>query len=157
MRCIFEGKWFQSAWCADWLPCNIMAKELVPIVLSCGSWGPLLARKRALFQCDNSSVVDAIKKRSSKDPLVMHLLRCLWLFVAVYDIDLTAEHIAGITNQVADMLSRNQIEQFFSKHPQVSHLPTLLSPSLLHIVSPQQLDWTSPVFRQCFKDIISMA
>ena len=82
----------------------------------------------------------------------MHLLRCLWLFVAVYDIDLAAEHIAGVTNQVADMLSR----KFFSEHPQVSHLPTPLPPSLLHIASPQKLDWTSPHFRQYFKDTISM-
>ena len=153
----FEGKWFQYAWCADWLPCNIMAKELVPIILSCGSWGPLLTKKHVLFQCDNSSLVDAIKKGSSKDPLVMHLLRCLWLFVAVYDIDLAAEHIAGVTNQVADMLSRNQTEKFFSEYPQVSHLPTPLPPSLLHIASPKKLDWTSPLFRQYFKDTISMA
>ena len=152
----FEGKWFQSARCTDWLPCNIIAKELVSIVLSCVSW-PLLARKLVLFLCDHSSLVGAIKKGSSKNPLVMHLLRYLWLFVAVYDIDLTAEHIAGITNQVADMLTRNQVEQFFSKHPQVSHLPTPLLPSLLHIVSPLKLDWTSPIFRQYFEDILSMA
>ena len=34
----FEGKWFQSPWSPDWLPCNIMAKELVPIIFSCGVW-----------------------------------------------------------------------------------------------------------------------
>ena len=153
----FEGKWFQSPWSPDWLPCNIMAKELVPIIFSCGVWGCHLARKRVLFQCDNYSLVAAINKGSSKDPLVMHLLRCLWMFVALYDIDIITEHIAGITNQVADMLSRNRAEQFLSQYPQVSHLPTPLPPPLLLIVSPQKLDWTSPCFRQYFKDTISMA
>ena len=78
-----------------WLPCNIMAKELVPIIFSCGVWGHHLARNRVLFQCDNYSLVAAINKGSFKDPLIMHLLRCLWLFVALYDIDIVAKHIAG--------------------------------------------------------------
>ena len=108
----FEGRWFQYPWPPNWIPCNIMPKELVPIVLSCGVWGPHFARQRILFQCDNNSVVTAINKGASKDPLVMHLLRCLWLFVALYDIDIVAEHIPGATNQVADMLSRNQTDQF---------------------------------------------
>lgn len=38
----------------------IMIKELVPVVLS---WGPQLARNRVLFQCNNTRVVAAIKKR----------------------------------------------------------------------------------------------
>ena len=134
-----------------------MAKELVPIILRCGVWGPYLVRQCILFQCDNYSLVVAINKGSSKHPLVMHLLRCLWLFVALYDIDIVAEHIAGATNQVADMLSRNRSDQFLSQYPQVSRLPTPLPPSLLLIVSPHKLYWTSQSFRDCFKDTISVA
>ena len=153
----FEGRWFQYPWPPNWIPCNIMPKELVPIVLSCGVWGSHFARQRILFQCDNNSVVTAINKGASKDPLVMHLLRCLWLFVALYDIDIVAEHIPGATNQVADMLSRNQTDQFHIQYPQVSRLPTPLPSPLLLIVSPQRPDWTSQSFRQCFSHIISMA
>ena len=80
----------------------------------------------------------------------MHLLRCIWMFVALYDIDIVTEHIAGITNKVANMLSRNQAEQFLSQYPQISYLLTPLSPPLLSIVSPQKLDWTSP----CFKAVL---
>ena len=61
----------------EWLPCNMIAKELMLIILSCGVWGSLFARHRILFQCDNYSIVAAINKGSSKDLLVMHLLRCL--------------------------------------------------------------------------------
>ena len=43
-----------------------MAKELVQILLSCIVWGPVLAKHRALFQCDNLSLVVAICKGSSK-------------------------------------------------------------------------------------------
>ena len=153
----FEGRWLQLPWPSAWISCNIMAKELVPIILSCGVWGRYLTRRRILFQCDNYSLVAAISKGSSKDPLVMHLLRCLWLFVALYDIDIVAEHIAGMNNQVADMLSRNRSDQFLSEYPQVSRFPTPLPPSLLLVVSPRKPDWTSQSFRECFKDIILVA
>ena len=44
---------------------NIMAKEMAPILLSCGVWGPLLAPSRVKFECDNSSIVAAIQKGSA--------------------------------------------------------------------------------------------
>ena len=114
-----------------------MAKELVSIILSCGVWGPYPARQRILFQCDNYSLVAAINEGSSKHPLVMHLLRCLWLFVALYDIDIVAEHIAGATNQVADMLSRNRSDHSFTIPTGIptSHPTTTIATS--HSVSPQ--------------------
>ena len=52
-----------------------MAKELVPIVLSCMVWGPQMSRKSVLFQCDNTGVV--LKKGSTKEDRVMQLLRAL--------------------------------------------------------------------------------
>ena len=45
-----------------------MAKELVPIVLSCAVWDPLLPGKSIEFKCDNKGLVDAINKGSSKGP-----------------------------------------------------------------------------------------
>ena len=105
---------------------DIMVKELAPIVISSAVWGPHLARRRVLIQCDNLSLVTAVQKGYSKHPNVMHLLRSLWFFIAIYDIDLVIEHIAGVNNSAADMLSRNNITEFFSLCPQVSRLPTQL-------------------------------
>ena len=79
---LFETQWFQLAWSTEWIRMDIMAKELVPIVLSCAVWGPPILRKKLEFRCDNHSLVDAINKGSSKEPMVMHLLRCLWFFSA---------------------------------------------------------------------------
>ena len=50
---------------------TIMAKELVPIVLDCAVWGPLLAKGSTVFQCDNHGLVQAINKDSSRDLMVM--------------------------------------------------------------------------------------
>ena len=79
---LFNNLWFQLQWSTDWKPMDIMAKELVPIVLSCAIWGPLLPRKILEFKCDNQGLVNAINKGSSKEPVVMHLLRCLFFFSA---------------------------------------------------------------------------
>ena len=132
-----------------------MAKELVPIVLGCAVWGPLLVKKDAELKCDNLGLVDAINKGSSKDDMVMHLLRCLWFFTAFFNIGVTATHIWGVNNSSADMLSRNQAERYLLTNPQASRTPTPLPPPLLLIVSPLKSDWTSSLFQKHFKETIA--
>ena len=151
----FEGNWLQWEWPKEWLNATIMAKELVPIAFSCAAWGPKLTRTRVLIQCDNLGLVTAIAKGSSRDKDVMRLLRCMWFLVAYFDIDLHAEHIAGVDNITADQLSRNYMQSFFSSHPQVSLLPTPLPPAFLQIVSSPELDWISPHFIGLFRDTIA--
>ena len=139
----YSTHWFQLRWSAEWATVGIMAKELVPIVISCAVWGKSLAKKRVEFQCDNQSLVTAINKGTAKDTLVMHLLRCLWFFTALFDIDITATHIAGINNKAADMLSRNHMRRFFTVHPEALQYPTQVPVSLVSLITPQKLDWTS--------------
>ena len=98
-----------------------MAKELVPIVLSCAVWGPILNRKTVLFQCDNTGVVAAVKKGSAKEATVSYLLRVLWFFTAVFNVNLRIEHIPGKTNCAADDLSRFNMQSFFGSNPQAWH------------------------------------
>ena len=92
----FDHQWLQLAWSAEWKNVSIMAKEMVPIVLSCAIWAPWLARAHIEFQCDNRSLVEAIRKGASKDLMVMHLLRCLWFFQALFNITINASHIPGV-------------------------------------------------------------
>ena len=134
-----------------------MAKELIPITLSCAVWGSRVSKCRVLFQCDNLSLVSAISKGYSRDKGVMRLLRCMWFFVAYFDLDLHVEHIAGVNITKADQLSRNQLQSFFSHHPQVSVLPTPIPPALLEIASSPDLEWTSPLFRKLFRSTITWA
>ena len=63
---IFGAQWMHLAWSVEWLQQDIMTKELVPIVLSCVAWGPVLSSTSVEFRCDNSSVVDSINKGSSR-------------------------------------------------------------------------------------------
>ena len=48
-----------------------MEKELVPIILSCAVWGPLLSGSKVEFKHDNSSIVDLITKGSSKKSCII--------------------------------------------------------------------------------------
>lgn len=150
-----QGSWFQWQWPSDWAPMSIMAKELVPILLSAVTWGYQLAKRVVLFQCDNLSLVTAISKGSSKDPKVMQLLRCLSFFVAFFDIELRAEHIAGVDNIAADHLSRNNTQSFFSLQIRKSPIPDPLPPPLIQMVRSPDLDWTSPRFIETFNATIS--
>ena len=126
-----------------WIIMDIMAKELVSIVLSYAVWGPLILGKKLEFRCDNNSLVDAINKGLSKELMVMHLLQCLWFLSAFFEVKLTASHIPGVANTAADMLSRNRATEFLSSHPQMS---TPVPTPLHKLVSPQRCDWTSPPF-----------
>ena len=141
-------KWLQLEWPPQWSTVHIMSKELLPIVLSCVVKGPLLARHKVPFQCDNSGVVAALQKDSARDSTVMHLLRCLWFFVAHYNIVLMSEHIAGVDNCTADHLSRHNMHSFFSINPQASPIPTPVSPLLLQLLTPLGPDWTLATFKQ---------
>ena len=65
------------------------------------------------------SYIAALQKGSAKDSIVMHLLRCLWFFVAHYDIVLTSEHIAGtdtVTAQLTTCLETTCILSFLLIH-----------------------------------------
>ncbi len=59
-----------------------------------------------LARCDDMSAVHALRSRTSKHPVVMHLLRSLYFFLAEWDIALQAEHIPGARNVAPDAISR---------------------------------------------------
>ena len=152
-----SGRWIQWQWPNEWAPIHIMAKELVPIVLCCAIWGPLMTRKTVLFQCDNTAVVAAVKKGSSGDPLAMKLLRALWFFVAHFDINIQIEHLPGACNTTADQLSRNYMQPFFLANPQANPRGTPLPTELVRIVAVQGPDWTSTEFSRLFSTTITTA
>ena len=122
------SQWLQWQLPSEWSTIGIMAKELIPILFSCVAWGAQLSKKHINFQCDDASLVAAINKGSSRDLLVMHLLRCLWFFAAHYDIYVTATHLPGITNITADHLSRGRLVEAFQSTPTLMQQPTNLPP-----------------------------
>ena len=73
------------------------------------------------------------------------LITCLRLFTAVFDIHITATHIARVVNNAPNMLPRNQSNKFLATFPHMPRSPTPLPPALLCLVSPIKtgLDFSS--------------
>ena len=119
-----------SNWDADVMQQNITVKELIPIVLACAVWGEDWKQK----------VVFDINKGHSKESEVMFLLRCLHFFTAQYDIRLTAMHIPGIHNEMADDLFHNRLHSFEARHPAADQDPTPIPHPLQQLVLSSKTD-----------------
>ena len=109
---IFGKDWFNGKWSDWWIQQSIALKELYPIVLAVETWGHMLCNKRLILHTDNSALVPIITNQTSKNPLIMILVRRLVLKCLSCNIILSAEHIAGAKNSIADALSRFQMERF---------------------------------------------
>ena len=54
------------------------------------------------------AVVEVLNTGRARDQMLATSARNIWLFTSMYDIDLVVTHIPGVTNVVADLLSRWQ-------------------------------------------------
>ena len=79
----------------------IALKKLLPIVIACAIWGANWRGEAVVARIDNTSAVAVINSRSSRDPKLMHLLRCLFFFKARHSFRLEAAHIPGKDNVLA--------------------------------------------------------
>ena len=96
--------------------------------------------------CDNVAVVAIISKGDCKEPQAMHLMQCLSFLKAKCQFSLFASHISGVNNDLADALSRDNLQYFLSHHPQAQSSPTSLPPELLDLTIIKKPGWTSPVW-----------
>ena len=116
---------------------SIAYKELFPVVIAAHVWGHHWCHKHVLFHSDNDAVVHILNSRMSKVPGLMRLLRSLLFAAACHCFSFSAQHVPGITNQIADALSRFRWQEFrwLALHAQLH--PTPIPPDLL-------TDLTSP-------------
>ena len=150
-----SGRWFQYSWPESWAQVHITVKELLPIVMASVLWGRSWAGKKIQWFSDNSAAVSIINSGKSKDPLAMHLARCLFFFQTSFGFSLKASHIAGKHNIAADALSRDNIPRFFQQVPAAKkHRPTPVPDELQQLLIHHQPDWTSPTWRQLFVGIL---
>lgn len=140
---LWDLSWFHFQWPAELQPELISTKELIPIVIAATVWGPSWAGKLIRCNCDNQAVVSVINSGYSKDPALMHLLRCLFFISAHFDFSVVATHIAGHRNTLADALSRDNLPLFFSLAPQADKIPVVIPDHLIQVLAVEKPDWTS--------------
>jgi hypothetical protein len=146
-----SGEWLVVAWPAAWASTNIAVKELLPIVLAAAIWGRKWAGHHVHFMSDNTAVVAALTSRKARHPNLVHLLRCMFFFQAIYNFEHSASHIAGKYNTAADALSRNNSDHFLSIVPQAFPNPAEVPPQTLMLLTDTTLHWTSPRWERLFR------
>ena len=110
---------------------SIEWQELFPIVVACAIWHPFFTGKRLQFWCDNESVVAIINSGHSKAPRVMDLVRFLVLISMKHNFLVRARHVSGVSNEIADALSRFQMQRFRALAPDADQNPCTIPPSLM--------------------------
>lgn len=109
---------------------GIAFKEMLAVVLSAAVWGREWSGTHVRGHCDEA-IMHMVTNRHSKNPELMHLLCCLFFIEAEHSFTLSLAHIAGVDNDLADDLLRNNLSSFLAKVPLVSPLLTRLPPALV--------------------------
>lgn len=132
------GGYYQHRWFCDRWPANLpeisdtslsMAfLELYPIVVAAILWGKEWTGKRILFYCDNLATVHIIAKGRSKNVTIMKLMRKLTMCAAYNNFAVYSQHVEGRKNEIADSLSRFQMDRFRQLAPYAEQKATPCPP-----------------------------
>ena len=85
---------------------HITQLEMLNVVVALKVWANIWANKRIKISCDNLAVVEILKSGKTRDAFLATCARNIWLITAMFNIDIIIIHVPGISNQVADLLSR---------------------------------------------------
>ena len=134
---ICGNQWFQGTWQPQQRigtnNISIAWQELYAIVVACSIWGKQWACKRILFQCDNLAVVNVVNTKKAKCPQLMRLIRKLTLITMSCNCYLKAQHIPGLSNEIADSLSRFQVPRFRRLAPWADRNPQQIPAAILEL------------------------
>ena len=106
-----KSRWFQVIFPPDWAEKDIAFLELYAVVVALQVFGGSLSNHRVCFNTDNMSIVYIINLQTSKSPLIMRLVRQLVLTALTFNVKFSAKHLPGVTNVMADLISRLQVKQ----------------------------------------------
>jgi hypothetical protein len=93
-------------WSDTYRPQHITWEELRAIRHAVESFFPQLKGRRVLLHEDNTAVVAALTKLTSRSPVMMTELCRLWFLLDTTDIHIRPRYIRSATNVWADTLSR---------------------------------------------------
>ena len=94
--------------------------------------------------CDNIAVVEVVNSGYSKDSTLAQLFRVLFFAKAQWEVEIKVVHIPGQQNVLADALSRNKMQLFFSQAPGANRESTEVPAQLVELLVKVQPDWMSP-------------
>ncbi len=86
-------------------------KEVTPIYLSFLIGAPRLKNSRIIFMVDNLSVVNVLKSKTARDPMLLSMVRKMVVVSMLNNILFSSSHLPGKFNVVTDALSRFQVKK----------------------------------------------
>lgn len=110
---VHGSEWMGGQWPASVAGLDINELELLTLVLAAKRWGPKWARKRIITTIDNQAAMYTINKGDAKNPVLMVLMRELFLSAAKSDFSMKAQYLESKLNVMADAISRNDLTRFF--------------------------------------------
>ena len=125
----FGSRWFSGTWTPELKGHNIALLELYPICLAIKLWGTLLSNKCLQINSDNMAVVHILNSSTSKDSLIMTLLRTFVLDCMSFNILIRSKHILGSNNTCSDLLSRGQVSKAQQMFPMLRPKPEPVPPA----------------------------
>lgn len=133
--CTHQSSWTYGVFPDKIKTCHINILELYPIALAVSLFGNCWENKNILFICDNLAAVHCLNKQTSKDPLMMKLIRIIVLKALRYNFCFNATHIPSKDNTICDKLSRLQVTEALELAPHLNRdpvpIPREMSPWIL--------------------------
>jgi hypothetical protein len=132
----YGNRWFQGRWTAEQLEFARVHKaismpylELHALTHAAVTWGHLWTGKRITFRCDAEAAVTAVQRMRSRRDSMSSLLRLLYATAVRHNFEFRCVHVAGVTNVVADALSRGcSLQELLRLLPAAESEPTPAPP-----------------------------
>ena len=117
--CPVNGDWFFSDWICDnnWLLNeHINVKELASLCIAALRWSHAWSGHQVIVYTDSEVVEGMVNKGTTSNSLCSHMLKLLSTAALQYNFTVTAVHIPGVDNVIADSISSfhelGQIQRF---------------------------------------------
>ncbi|XP_060606581.1 uncharacterized protein LOC132758891 isoform X1 [Ruditapes philippinarum] len=122
--CTHQNSWTFGEFPETVKTLHINILELFPIALAVVMFGKYWANKNILFVCDNLAAVHCLNKQTSKDSIMMKLIRIIVLKALDCNFCFHATHISSKDNLICDKLSRLQVAEALKLAPHLDDHPT---------------------------------
>ena len=118
----WSNHWLQSEWSPEQSAQDIVWKELYAIVSAVNTWATSGLDEKS-SSIVTTTLVDIWQKGSTHCKEIMALVHLLYFCAARQNIHIMITHIAGINNNIADTISRFQMERFRTLAPAANLQP----------------------------------
>lgn len=151
----YNGDYFYVNWAIDFPVFrkeHINIKETLAVVLSVLRWGHLWQNKTVIVLTDNMTTKCILNKGSTKNNVLMSLLRDLFWLSAMYNFDIKGKFLSGRCNIIADAASRlheeGQLSRLYDILTSYSYIPFSADELLRHVSYEFYIcRWCKPAIR----------